>query len=145
MSVLKVIGGVVGAYVGWSLWKNYKAAHSASPLVAGKVYSAHLQYAGAGVGGAPTQDQLQSVINAGAQAAGIPTMAGLQALSAPTVDPTNKLISFTLGSLQNVTMPWSVLSGAWTAAYGKVKVLAVQDVGNQTAPAAGPQVSMPLV
>lgn len=127
--LVKFAAAAVAGYAGYRWYEKRKAAASGYPLVGGTSYAVHLQYAGAGAGGAPTQAGVSNLVNANMGT--LPGSASVMAISTqPTVDPVNKVISFTLVPPNSGTLANAILSSNWPAPWAPVSVLSVQNVGS---------------
>jgi hypothetical protein len=119
-----------GAYVGFDEYKAWKRSRAQWPLKAGEAYLIHVRYKGEGSGGPPTSAQVLSVLNANSAGA-------LELANEPTIDTTNKVISFLAVPVAAYSLPATVLATGWPTAYGAVSALSVLDAGaNPQAPSA---------
>ena len=111
---------VVGGYAGWQWWKKRSAKGASYPLTTGQTYSVHLGYTGPGAGGAVSQAALQAAIGP-----------SLIVLNDSAIDPTNKVITFLVTPVSNMTASAAMLESGFqnTAVYGNMSVLSVQAQG----------------
>jgi hypothetical protein len=141
-----LLAGTAGAVALYEGGKAVAYRFKKWTLQPGHHYTVVLRYSGAGVGGPLSTDQLNQYLSTGNPAGAAPGTVISTTTSTPTppaaglaslwakVDPTPKLITYTLSTVDALTpltvTPLELIGTTFPAAFGRVHVVSVTDQGS---------------
>lgn len=125
MKTLTKLLGLIGvSALGYEGYLVYRKKNSFTPLVAGHAYTVVLDYAGKGVGGSLSVQDVQGILDAG------PAGPGAFQVGSAVADPGKKTITYSMLVEKDETGNAATLApSSFPSPYGSLSIALVQDLG----------------